>query len=80
MVRKLLTMVTAAALAAGPTMAQTAQPTSAPTMPAARAFAQTDDDSELRGSTAPVFIGLILVVIFLCILVCSKNNEPANSP
>jgi hypothetical protein len=78
MVRKLVTMMAAAALATAPTMAQTAPPVA--DTPAARASAQTDDESELRGSTAPVFIGLLLVVILLCIVVCSKNNEPSNSP
>ena len=80
MARKLLTMVAAAALAVGSTAAQAAAPLSVANSPAARASANMDDTSDLRGSTAPVFIGLILAVLLIAIVVGDNRNEVSNSP
>ena len=38
------------------------------------------DASGLRGSNAPVFIGLILVILLLAIVVSGNRDEPSNSP
>ena len=80
MARKLLTMVAAAALAVGSTAAQAAAPLSVANSPAARASADTADTSDLRGSTAPVFIGLILAILLIAIVVGDNRSEPSNSP
>ena len=79
MVRKLMTMVAAAALAVGPTAAQAA-PLSLAHSSEARASASVDDASALRGSGAPVVLGLILIVLFIAIVTGNSRNEPANSP
>ena len=80
MVRKLMTMVAAAALAVGPTAAQAAAPLSLAHSSEARAGASVDDASALRGSGAPVVLGLILIVLFIAIVTGNSRNEPANSP
>ena len=79
MVRKLMTMVAAAALAVGPTAAQAAAPLSLASADV-RAGAQMDDANALGGSNAPVFIGLILIVLFAMIVSSDGRDEPSNSP
>jgi len=80
MVRKLLTMVAATALVAGPTAAQAAAPLSVAHSAEARAGAGMDDASALRGSGAPVVLGLILLVLLIAIVTGDSRNEPSNSP
>ena len=80
MVRKLLTMAAGAALAVAPIAAQAAAPLSAAQSSDARAAAGMADASDLRGRNASVFIGLILVVIFLAIVTADGRDEPSNSP
>ena len=80
MVRKLMTMVAAAALAVGPTAAQAAAPLSLAHSSEVRAGASVDDASALRGNSAPVVLGLILIVLFLAIVTGDSRNEPSNSP
>ena len=80
MARKFLTMAAAAALAFGPTAAQAASPLSVANSPAARASAGMEDSNELRGSTAPVLIGLLLVILLVAIVTGDSRNEPSNSP
>ena len=79
MVRKLMTMVAAAALAVGPTAAQAASPLSLAGADV-RAGAEMGDANALRGSNAPVFIGLILIVLFAAIVSSDGRDEPSNSP
>ena len=67
---------TTRAEALAPVAAQAAAPLSAES----RAAAGMGDASSLRGSNAPVFIGLILVVILLAIAVSGNRGEPSNSP
>lgn len=81
MVRKLLTMVAATALAVGSTAAQAAAPlsvarASAPLVGAS--FLQDDDDDD-DGGTA-VIIGLVLIVLLAAIVVGGNRGEPSNSP
>ena len=78
MARKLLTMVAAAALAIGPA-AQAAAPLSLAHSPA-RTGASMSASNDLRGSTAPVFIGLIIAVLLIAIVTGNNRNEPSNSP
>ena len=80
MVRKLMTMAAVAALAVAPVAAQAAAPLSIAHSSEARASAGMDEASALRGSNAPVFIGLILVVLLLAIVVSGNRDEPSNSP
>ena len=80
MVRKLMTMVAAAALAVGPTAAQAAAPLSLAHSAEARVGAGMDDASDLRGSSAPVVLGLILIVLFLAVVTGDSRGEPSNSP
>lgn len=80
MVRKLMTMVAAAALAVGPTAAQAAAPLSLAHSSEARVGAGMDDANALRGSSAPVVLGIILVVLFLAIVTGDNRGEPSNSP
>jgi len=77
MVRKLMTMAAVAALAIAPVAAQAAPIALGSD---ARAAAEMGDSSDLRGSNAPVFIGLILVVLLLAIVVSGNRDEPSNSP
>jgi hypothetical protein len=79
MVRKLMTMAAGAALAFAPVAAQAAAPLSIAHSSEARASAGMDGASELRGSNAPVFIGLILAVLLLAI-VTGGGDDPSNSP
>ena len=80
MARKLLTMVAAAALAVGPTAAQAAAPLSLAHSSEARAAAGMGDSSDLRGSNAPVVLGLILIILFVAIVIGGNRGEPSNSP
>lgn len=80
MVRKLMTMVAAAALAVGPTAAQAAAPLSLAHSSEARVGAGMDDANALSGSSAPVVLGLILVVLFLAVVTGDSRDEPSNSP
>jgi len=80
MVRKLLTMVAVAGLAVAPIAAQAAAPLSIAYSSEARASAGMDEGSALRGSNAPVFIGLILAVLLLAIVTAGGQDEPSNSP
>ena len=79
MVRKLLTIAAGAALAISPVAAQAA-PLSVAQSSDVRAAAGMDDASELRGGNVAVFIGLILVVLFLAIVTADGRDEPSNSP
>ena len=83
MVRKLMTMAAVAGLAVAPVAAQAAQsaaPLSIAHSSEARASAGMDEASALRGGNAPVFIGLILVVLLLAIVTAGGGNDPSNSP
>ena len=80
MAGKLMTMVAAAALAVAPTAAQAAAPLSIAHSSEARAAAGMESANALRGGNAPVFIGLILVVLFLAIVTADGRDEPSNSP
>jgi len=80
MVRKLMTMVAAAALAVGPTAAQAAAPLSLAHSSDARIGADMDDAGALRGSSAPVVLGLILLVLFLAVVTGDSRGGPSNSP
>jgi hypothetical protein len=80
MVRKLLTIAAAGTMALAPVAAQAAAPLSLAHSPESRAAAGMDDASGLRGSNAPVFIGLILVILLLAIVVSGNRDEPSNSP
>jgi hypothetical protein len=46
----------------------------------ARVGAGMDDASDLRGSSAPVVLGLILIVLFLAVVTGDSRGEPSNSP
>ena len=80
MVRKLMTMVAAAALAVGPTAAQAAAPLSLAHSSEARMGASIDDANALGGSSAPVVLGIILIVLFIAVVTGDSRNEPSNSP
>ena len=80
MVRKLMTMAAVAALAVAPVAAQAAAPLSIAHSSEARASAGVDGVSALRGSNAPVFIGLILAVLFLAIVTADGRDDPDNTP
>jgi hypothetical protein len=80
MVRKLLTIAAAGTMALAPVAAQAAAPLSLAHSSESRAAAGMDDASSLRGSNAPVFIGLILVILLLAIAVSGNRDEPSNSP
>jgi hypothetical protein len=80
MVRKFLTIAAAGAMALAPVAAQAAAPLSLAQSSEMRAGAGMDDASGLRGSNAPVFIGLILLVLLLAIVTADGRDEPSNSP
>jgi hypothetical protein len=81
MVRKLMTMVAAAALAAGATAAQAAAPLSLAQSSEVRMGASMGDASDLRGSSAPVVLGIILIVLFIAVVTGDSRGEPGpNSP
>ena len=80
MVRKLMTMVAAAALVVGPTAAQAAAPLSLAHSSQARMGAEMDDANALRGGSAPVVLGLILIVLFIAVVTGDSRNDPSNSP
>ena len=83
MVRKLMTMVAAAALAVGPTAAQATQAAASLSLANSsqvRAGAEMDDANALRGGSAPVVLGLILIVLFIAVVTGGSRNEPSNSP
>ena len=77
MVRKLLTIAAAGTMALAPIAAQAAPIALGSD---ARAAAEMGDANSLRGSNAPVFIGLILVILLLAIVVSGNRDEPSNSP
>jgi hypothetical protein len=80
MVRKLMTMVAAAALAVGPTAAQAAAPLSLAHSSEVRMGAGMDDANALRGGSAPVVLGLLLIVLFIAVVTGDSRNDPSNSP
>ena len=83
MVRKLMTMVAAAGLVVAPTAAQAASaaaPLSLAQSTEVRAGPTMDGASDLRGRSAPVVLGLILILLFIAVVTGDSRNEPSNSP
>ena len=79
-VRKLTSVAAAAALALAPTVAAAQQSMSDAQGSQVRASASLSDANSFSGSTTPVFLGLILVVLFGIVAISDNGDEPDNTP
>ena len=78
-VRKFMSVAAAAALALSPTVATAQQSMHAQGSPV-RASASLSDANSLSGSSTPVFLGLILVVLFGLVVISDNGDDPNNTP